>query len=287
LKAEIVKKQLLENFSGVNALEIIKGMIYILSASQKKLICLDPYLTIKYQIDLSDLCNEESNFTITNFQINDYPHLLVLEFGKKNSHFAGWLIKLPTPYNRKHIVWQKDFGEWYNLFEMLDDFAIRQPTIKTALTGSDYFALIAEVQNTFKILYFNKEEAIEYFQGHTESAPFPQMEDFIFSENQESELTLVDSLVYTNLWFGLSKNGQNEVFIHYRESKNFERIRGQEATPLDSVVKQTMLAENHKPFVGQLENFSISGNPEQGIYTAVAIEQMQAGMAIQLIEIAI
>jgi len=287
LKAEILKNQVLENLSDIEALEVINGMTYLLSPTQSKLICLDPYLNLKYQIELPGYGKENTNSSLTSFYINDYPHLFAIEFCKEKNLFTGWLIKLPTPYNRKHLVWQKELSDWYMLFEMHEDFSVQEPAIKTTITGSDYFALISEGKNTSRVLYFNKKETLEYFQGHTESAPFPQLETLKFAENTEYTLELKDCLVYKDWWFGLSKNEKDEGIIHHRESQQFENIRGQETTPLAIPGQQTFLTKNSTPYTGQLKCFGITENPESGIFMAVAIEQLETTAAILLIEITI
>lgn len=285
MKAEIIRKQPLENVQDIVAMEVIKGMMYLLSHSGKKLICLDPYLNSKFQLDLPGFGAQNSNCTITSFAINGYPHLMIIEHQINQNQLSGWLVKLPTPYNRKPLIWQKDLSDWYSLFEMHEEFAVQQPAIKTAIAGSDYFALISEGKNYSTILYFNKEESIEYFQNHTESAPFPQLDKLEFTNDQNDHLTLIDNLVYNDVWFGLSNNAENKSFIHYRHSTSFEQIRGLETKPLALTGQQLMVTEGSEQFTGQITCLGITENPEPGIYMAVAIEQLGAQTYIQLIEI--
>src|SRR5690554_5214986 len=115
LQADIIKRTKLEGIPSASGLTVLNGMLYITGDDSPYLFVLNPYLELvkKYQLfDPEQIENDRIPKKIkpdfestTHFEINNFPHILILGSGSKSSkRDEGYLIKLPTRYNRNPII---------------------------------------------------------------------------------------------------------------------------------------------------------------------------------------
>ena len=273
LKATILRKAPLPEIPAASTLEIIRGMIYIVNHSEALLYYLDPYLSVKQRISLHDGIYSTTDPDLSaccHFDINNFPHLLLLSTGGGPYQDTGWLIKLPTPYNRRHLVRQRNLKEFYDLIRTPDIIGPnREIAIREVVSGSDFIALFSQSGREIAALYFYKEEFIEFIQGDMESVPFPLSGSF----------ELPDQLVATSvsafedkLFWSANKPGKNENFIGWQNIHNFERLRGMTSTPFRSEQRYGVLTDlDGDPYKGAIHALRVSDQPEADIYPALAL----------------
>ena len=78
---------------------------------------------------------------ITKLSINGYPHLLILGSGSKSPRRdVAFLVKLPTPYNLKHLAREIYLVKWYSFLRMNEEVIGPNDVLnfEAAATTDDY-----------------------------------------------------------------------------------------------------------------------------------------------------
>lgn len=298
MKADIIKKADFEELPPVSSMEIIDGMIYILGYTTSPLYCLDPYLNVKKVIELpfpDGVSKQEQNQgsrkqIMTHFTINGYSHLLIFSTASKEHLDIGFLVKLPTPYNRKHLVWKVDLKELYNLLRVNDEITENgNLSIQGLATADDFMILIASNdKNHLKALYFFKEEFIEFVQGHTENVPFPLVKNMglKLDVNTIFKACIVDK---NKLFFLTTRNDTDraENMIGMMETGRFETIRGsmQETLLTDPTI--ATIEKDGAPFEREVVTIAISDHPENDVYTFAGVSFIDKKSEILLIDLSL
>lgn len=298
MKAEIIKKADFEELPPVSSMEIIDGMIYILGYTTSPLYCLDPYLNVKKIIELpfpEGGSRQEENASsrkqiMTHFTINGYSHLLIFSTASNDHPDIGFLVKLPTPYNRKHLVWKIDLNELYNLLRANDEITENGIlSIQGLATADDFMIIIASNDhNQLKALYFFKDEFIEFVQGHTENVPFPLVKNMGLKIDAKTifKACIVDK---NKLFFLTSRKEEDRVdnMIGMMETGRFETIRGslQETLLTDPTI--TLIEKDEIPFDREVVTIAISDHPENEVYTFAGVSFINEKSEILLIDVTI
>lgn len=186
MKVSVLKHVHLTTIPSASAVEVINGNIYIVGDDSSFLYVLKYDLTILAKVPLYKEKNKnivENRILkkkkadlecITKLSINGYPHLLILGSGSKSPRRdVAFLVKLPTPYNRNHIVWEISLIKWYSFLRMNEDVAGSEGVLnlEAAASTSEFLYIFNRENNA--ILRFDMPEFIEFIQGHTEGVPFP------------------------------------------------------------------------------------------------------------------
>ena len=285
MKAQILRKAPLPEIESVSGMEVIRGMIYIIANNSSELICLDPYLTIKYRIALSDktiLKNPDGNelTAICSFEINTFPHLLILPKDTISGNSNAFLIKLPTPYNRKHLVRQKDLKEFYGLLRLNETVtSTRELSITGIVSGNDFIALFNQGQDHDCVMYFYKEEFIEFIQGDTESVPFPL--NMIFElpvQLNPSGISVFDDKLFWSACDSRSQTSSDQNHIGWKPTRSFERVRGMMSIPVEEESHHCLLTDSDTEiYKGLLSSVCITDQPEPNVYSALALGKNMLG----------
>ncbi|MGN6647618.1 MAG: DUF6929 family protein [Cytophaga sp.] len=186
MNISILKHVHLTTIPSASAVEVVNGNIYIVGDDCCFLYALKYDLTVLAKVPLYTA--PESDLTgnrilkkkkadlecITKLNINGYPHLLILGSGSKSPRRdVAFLVKLPTPYNRKHLVWEISLVKWYSFLRMNEEVTGSSGVLnfEAAASTDEYLYLFNRENNA--ILRFDLPEFIEFIQGHTEGVPFP------------------------------------------------------------------------------------------------------------------
>ena len=294
MKISIVRKAQLEGISSASGMEVVDGMIYILSDDSSSLYKLKYDLTLLEKIVLYNSASENPEHIskpdkadlecMGQFSINGYKHLLLLGSGSKSpQRDKAFLVKLPTNYNRKHLVWEMNIASLYALLRSHDEITSNgEINLEGLAFGNENVYLLNRGNPSGSknvVLSFNKAEFVEYIQGHTEGVPFPSIhpinlpelsgvktgfsgadffdDHFWFSCSAEDSANAYDDGEIKGSLLGLLKIDQvsNGRFTE-------EKIRLQEITSffLDGNL-----------FPGKVESVSVYEKEKEGVYTALAV----------------
>jgi hypothetical protein len=186
MKLSILKHVHLTSIPSASAVEVINGNIYIVGDDSSFLYVLKYDLTLLAKVPLYETKEDhvvEGRIAkkkkadlecITKLTINGYSHLLILGSGSKSPRRdVAFLVKLPTPYNRKHLVWPISLEKWYAFLRMNEDVTGESGVLnlEAAATTENHLYIFNRENNA--ALRFDLPEFIEFIQGHTDGVPFP------------------------------------------------------------------------------------------------------------------
>ncbi len=182
---KIIKHAVLENIPSGSGIELVNGVIYIIGDDSEYLYGLNHELRVIHQVELFP-CSEKKDGRIpkplkpdfenmVSFDINGYPHIFVAGSGSLlPQRGKGYLIKLPTSYNKKHIVWEKDLNTLYHLITSHPDFSEdTELNIESCFIVENHFYFIN--RSGQQLIRYPLAEMVEYLQNHSESTPFPEL----------------------------------------------------------------------------------------------------------------
>lgn len=290
-------------------MEIIDGMIYIVGDDSPFLFCLDPYLNQKAKVELYFPDKMEEGRipkkkkadleSICKFKINGYWHLLLIGSGSKGSERdTAFLVKLPTPYNRKHIVWEKDLTEFYNFLRSHDEIVSNgKLNLEGSATSKDFLVLYnrGNKNGNNAALYFELNEFVEFIQGHTEGVPFPHVSTFNLPDYNSVNAGFSGACIFEDkLFFTASVEDTVDAYedgpvscsyLGWKEVFPFDTIRGNFKDPGSDIKDTCLIMKDEKPFVGKVESVSVY-EKDQDKYIALAVTDSDDGYSeILMIEI--
>ncbi|HSZ72507.1 MAG TPA: hypothetical protein VK750_07500 [Cytophagaceae bacterium] len=184
MKLNILKHEHLPSIPSGSGVELVDGIIYIIGDDSEYLYGLNHELKVIHQVELFHAPEKKdgripkplkTDFeSMVSFNINGYTHLFVAGSGSKlPQRGKGYLIKLPTSYNKKHIVWEKDLNALYQLITSHPDFESPELNIEASFIADDHFYFVNRAGQ--QLIRYPLPEMIEFLQGHTESTPFPEI----------------------------------------------------------------------------------------------------------------
>jgi len=285
LKAQILRKASIPEIESASGMEVIRGMIYIVANNSTELICLDPYLNIKYRLALTNetkLPEQPGNelTAMCSFEINNFSHLLILPPGSISGADKACLIKLPTPYNRRHLVRKRELEEFYNLLRINDSItSTRELSIRCVTAGNDFIALFNPGQSHNSVMYFYKEEFIEFIQGDTESVPFPLAMTFELPRQlSPSGISVFDDKLFWSAFHTRQHASFDQSCIGWKPLRSFERIRGMMSIPVE---EESHLCQPEDPdagpYMGHISSICVTDQPEANVYSALALGRHSSG----------
>lgn len=185
MNINILKQVSLTNISSASCVEFANGNIYIVGDDTNFLYVLkyDLSLLTKIPLESTDLDkariekkNKKDIECITKITINGYIHLLLTGSGSlAPNRCLAYLVKLPTPFTKKHHVTKIDLTQWFDFLKMNDE--ITGPSGMLNFEGlacdSEYVYLANRESNV--LLRFDQKEMIEFLQGHMDGFPFPTL----------------------------------------------------------------------------------------------------------------
>ena len=210
MAVRIIKKALLDSVPSGSGIEVVNGIIYIIGDDSEFLFGLNHELRILHKVELYkekdkhkignriDKKVKQDLENMASFDINGYPHLVIGGSGSRMPERAiGYLVKLPTPYNKKHLVWKVDMVELYELIKKHPEFdRTKELNIEATFVANDYFYLVNRASQ--QMMRYPLAEMVEYFQQHTESTPFPEFINLTMDPIDGEHYTLSGATTFKN-----------------------------------------------------------------------------------------
>jgi hypothetical protein len=190
MKITIDRRTTLDEIKALSGVVCWQGLIYLIGDDCTTLYKLKDTLEIHTKVVLfgeEDEVVEKKNKadleSMSFLTINNYPHLLIQGSGSKSpERDVAFLVKLPTPYNRKHLVWKFSMEKFYAFLRSNEDITTNELNLEGLSIGPKYTWLAnrgnkSGAKNT--ALLFDTPEYIEFIQGHTEGVPFPKVIEIV------------------------------------------------------------------------------------------------------------
>jgi len=290
LKATIIKKATLEEIPSASGIEVINGIIYIIGDDSPYLFVLNQELQIINKIKLYEpaeikdgripkLCKADLE-CMSVLSINNYPHLLILGSGSKSpQRDIAFLVKLPTNYNKKHLVLNTYVKDLYDLLRSNEEIVAEgELNLEGAATGKEHFILFNRASGGSRnaALYFKLEEFVEYIQGHTEMTPFPTVYNYELSSLNNILSGFSGGCVFEEkVFFSASVENTSNAFDDGEILGSYIGWMKEEDlynnNEIDKVYKPkgiVLLEENGSPFKGKIESITIL---EKDVNTYIAL----------------
>jgi hypothetical protein len=298
MKATILKKAILENLPSASGMEVINGIIYIVGDNSPYLYKLDHSLKVLEKIELfkSELKDgviakavKPDLECMAKLSINNYPHIIMLGSGSKSPYRdVACLVKLPTNYNRKHVITNINIADLYNLLRSNDEIMNGgELNLEGAAVSKDNFIIFNRSSSGSKnvALYFNLEEFVEYLQGHTEMTPFPVIRDFELPaiNNVRSGFSGADVFDDKLFFTAAVENTTNAIddgevfgsFVGWMPTSKVSNMKG--SMKNESFIQDTIqLMYEDKPYLGKVESISVYEKDEDK-YIALAVTDSDGG----------
>jgi hypothetical protein len=291
MKVTIIKKAILEGIPSASGMEIIDGVIYIVGDNSPYLFILDQSLAVINKIELykhdTDVLPKAIKWDLecmSKISINNYKHLLILGSGSKSPYRdIAILVKLPTNYNRKHMVTIVQMEELYKLLRSNEDIvAGGQLNLEGAATSKENLILLNRASGGSKnaALYFKLEEFIEYLQGHTEMTPFPA----VYQNELPSINNVCSSFSGADIWeeklffTAAVEDTPNAIddgevfgsFVGWMKVNEGSNLKGY-SSESNKIEECIQVMENGKPYLGKIESISIYEKDSENKFIALAI----------------
>jgi hypothetical protein len=268
MKISIVRKAVLPEIPHVSGVEVADGIIYLLSGDSSVLCKIKHDLTVLDSIALPGAANLTCMGQVA---INGYKHLVLLPSGREpQPKEIGYLIKLPTNYNKKHLVWPIELTGLYRLLRSHEGVSGEEALSLQGLSfGSDKVYLF-NVRSAAVLISYDKAEFVEYIQGHAEGTPFPSVLPV-----QEGLSTFSEADFFDNqLWFVQQKTS-SAVFTN--EAGILEILRESNGRYIEEkarVLMQTTVDDGGQPYPAKIMAVSVYEKDKEGVYTALAIGEI-------------
>jgi hypothetical protein len=191
MKVNILKRVTLEDLPSASGVEIIDGIIYIVGDDSPYLYVLDHSLKLLDKVLLFDTTDFGSGRIPKNIKpdlecmtpliINNNKYILVMGSGSTPVRDKGYLIKLPTKFNKKYIVTPFSFTSLYNLLRSNPEVVGNAPlNLEAAAASEQHLILFNRANRAGKntALFFQLEEFIVYLTENPELTPFPVVQQF-------------------------------------------------------------------------------------------------------------
>jgi hypothetical protein len=300
MKVSIVKKAKLEGITAASGVEVVDGIIYIVSDDSSCLYKIKHDLTLLEKIVLhSSMANDPERIPkhyktdlecMGQFSINGYKHLLLLGSGSKGpQRDRGFLVKLPTNYSRRHIVWEINIASLYQLLRSHQEITGNGEINLEGLAFGNNKVYIMNRGNPSgsmnMVLSFDKAEFVEYIQGHSDGVPFPSIHAISLPELSGVQTGFSGADFFDNLfWFTCSAENTVNAYedgeikgskigllkIHEKSNGRFS----EEKIVLHEVVS---FMEDGMLFQGKVESLSVYEKDREGTYSALVVTDNDGG----------
>ncbi len=297
MKATIIKKAILADVPSASGIEVINGIIYIIGDDSPYLFILNQDLEVIDKVKLyeaAELVEERVPKPVkadlecmTTLTINNYPHLLVLGSGSKSpQRDVAFLVKLPTNYNKKHLVVNAYVKDLYDLLRVNEEIVAEgELNLEGAATGKGHFILFNRMSGGSKnaAMYFKLEEFVEYIQGHTEMTPFPTVYTYNLPSLNNVPSGFSGACVFEKkIFFTASLEDtpnaidDGEVLGSYIGWMKEENLYDKELEKVYKPEGIILLEEDGIPYKGKVESISIV-EKDSDTYVALAVTDNDTG----------
>lgn len=311
MKASIIKKAIFDNLPSASGVEIIDGIIYVVGDDSPYLYCMDHSLKILDKIELFASDDFETGRIpkkikpdlecITPIEINGKKHLLLFGSGSAENRDKGFLVKLPTKYNKKHIVQAVSFTGLYQLLKSNPDVVGDSIlNLEAAATTDSHLILFnrANKSGNNSVLYFDLEEFTVYLTENNDLIPFPKIYNYILPEIGGVPSGFSGASVMDNkLFFTAAAEDTDDPvadgavtgsLIGWMDILTVDNIRGGNPEALSSIKGFAVIEENGKTYKGKVESISLFEKESNNEYIAIAVtDNDMGGSEILMVDISL
>jgi hypothetical protein len=308
MKSTIIKKALLENLPSASGVEIIDGIIHIIGDDSPYLYCLDHTLKVIDKVELFATENFESGRIpkkikpdlecMSQLTINNNKYIITMGSGSKENRDKGFLIKLPTKYNKKYFVQEVSFKGLYDLLRNNDEIVSDgKLNLEAAATSDEHFILFNRANKSGKnvVLYFKLEEFLVYVTENQEMIPFPKIYTYdLPSLNGVPGGFSGASVINEKLFFTASVEDTADAvedgevygsFVGWMDVLKMDYLRGGSEKSVE-MKDCSVIEEDGKIFLGKVESICLYEKESDQEYIALAITDNDLGASeILMIEV--
>jgi len=300
MQLSVLKHVHLTTIPSASAVEVINGNIYIVGDDSSFLYVLKYDLTVLAEVPLYQAKAEDLTGNrilkkkkadlecITKLTINGYPHLLILGSGSKSPRRdVAFLVKLPTPYNRKHLVWEISLVKWYSFLRMNETVTGESGVLnfEAAATTDDHLYVFNRENNA--ALRFDLPEFIEFIQGHTDSIPFPTIipTDLPEIDGVRSGFSGADYFDHKLFFTAAAENTSNAIddgeiigsAVGILSFNGEEKTRGKLTDGFVGEISQFTLIPTIENRLLKIESISVYEKENDSTYIAIAVSDDDLG----------
>lgn len=313
MKVSIIRKAVLPGIPSASGCEVVEGIIYIIGDDSANLYKLDHGLKLLETISLFESPVAESGRIpkkikpdfecFTNLKINSNDYLLVLGSGSKSNRNKGYLVKMPTRFNKKHVVQELDLGRLYNFLSTNPDIVGNdgELNLEAAAADEEHMILFNRAntvgQNT--ALIFSLEEFIVYMTENEEMVPFPSVVPFTLPAIDGVACGFSGAgIMDGKLFFTASAEDTSDAYldgevkgslIGYIPLQVTEYLRGGNYQKLTKeLYSQPVYETDGSLYKGKIESISVFEKDSDTKYAAVAVtDDDKGGSELLLLELEI
>ncbi|TAH25509.1 MAG: hypothetical protein EAZ07_06920 [Cytophagales bacterium] len=302
MKAEIIKRAKLTDIPSASGVEIINGIIYVIGDDSNSLFSLNHNLQILQKLELFE-SKYESNERIpkkkkpdfecmTYFKINGYHYVLINGSGSKENRDNGYLVKLPTKYNKKFFSQPVDFKSLYNLLRSNEDIVSDgKLNIEASAYSDDLFVLMnrANKKGNNAIMVFNTEEFQVFLAENSEMIPFPEVFLYELPKLESVNCGFSGACIHENkLFFTASAEDTEDAvedgsvkgsILGWIEINPQGKMKGSITKTLSQIKSTTTIRENDHHFYGKVESIAIFEKESESKYIAIAVTDSDDGVS--------
>ncbi|HEX8549144.1 MAG TPA: hypothetical protein VF691_19425 [Cytophagaceae bacterium] len=300
METKILKKVNLENIPSASGVEVINGIIYIIGDDSPYLYCLDHNLKLLEKIELfvsSDFASgripknmKQDLECMTRIDIQGLPYIFIAGSGANENREVGYLIKLPTKYNKKHIVKAIDLHGLYSLLRSNNEIsAVGVINLEAAACNKNHFYLFnrGSLETSNVVLEFNLEEFIVFLMENEELVPFPKLIHLHLPELRGmkagfSGASCDGKYLYVTASVENTSNAidDGEVigsFLGIYEINETTYLRGDLPHSIGKQLSMNLLKDKEDVYLGKVESITILHKEEENVYSAVAVTDDDLG----------
>lgn len=300
MHVSVLKHVHLTTIPSASAVEVVNGNIYIVGDDSSFLYVLKYDLSILEKVPLYEakdkdifenriLKKKKADLEcIAKFNINGYAHLLILGSGSKSPRRdVAYLVKLPTPYNKKHLVWSVSLVKWYAFLRMNEDVTGASGVLnfEAAAATEDYMYIFNRENNA--ILRFDLIEFVEFIQGHTDGIPFPTIisSDLPSIENIRSGFSGADYFDNKLFFTAAAENTSNAIddgaimgsAVGLISFDGEEKTRGKITNGFVGTISEYTLIPQINGSPLKIESISVYEKEGDAAYIAIAVSDDDKG----------
>lgn len=300
MKVNVIKRVELDNLPSASGVEIIDGIIYIVGDDSPYMYVLDHSLKLLEKVELFETPDFESGRIpkkikpdlecMTPLTINNNKYILVMGSGSKENRDRGFLIKLPTRYNKKYIVQSLSFTGLYSLLqsnpEIVGDGKLN---LEAAAADEQHFILFNRGNKSGKnsALYFQLEEFIVYLTENPDLVPFPVIQNFTLPSINKvpagfSGASFWDGKLFFTAAVEDTDDAVDDGEVHgsmvgWMEMNTADYFRGGTMKDFSIMKDCAVIEEDGRRYAGKVESISLHEKDSDTEYVALAITDNDMG----------
>ncbi len=300
MKVEIIKRGTLAHIPSASGVEVVDGIIYVIGDDSKSLFALNHNLEIlqKQELFESEYADHEripkkikpDLECMSHIKINGYDYILINGSGSKDNRDDGYLVKLPTKFNKKFFTQKIDFKPLYKLLRANEEIVNDGKLNLEATAYSDQFFILlnrANKKGNNAALVFNTEEMQVFVAENHEMIPFPEVFTYQLPAiggvpTGFSGACLIDD----KLFFTASAEDTEDAvedgdvagsLVGWMQVNYQGKRKGNTQRSLSEIKATATITEGGNVFLGKVESICIYEKDSDHKYIAIAVTDSDGG----------